>query len=123
MTDSCGDPLSAADRVLRDLQGELDAARARLADARDAAPLPMSKGTPLPLSDRTGTPTTHAAYLRRQGLSYSAIAIVMREYHGVYWAAHTWRRRVVDAGLVTAIRTSGRRQGAFPAQAVRRGAT
>lgn len=43
---------------------------------------------------------TQACRLHRLGLSYTAIAVVMAEYHGAWCVPDTWRWRLRRHGLV-----------------------
>jgi hypothetical protein len=49
-------------------------------------------------SARPTTGPAQALRLRRLGLSYEAISVVMSEYHGMHVSCHTWRRRLRKMG-------------------------
>jgi hypothetical protein len=54
---------------------------------------------PLPLSYTAGV--MRAAHLRNaHGVSYRVLAIIMGEYHGIYYSQQWWRRELLHAGLV-----------------------
>lgn len=52
------------------------------------------KVAPRPTED----PDTQALRLRRLGLSYAAIAVVMGEYHGIHHGERCWRKRLRPLG-------------------------
>lgn len=52
---------------------------------------------PLPLLG--GQAVAQAMRLRRRGLTYGSIAIVMGTYHGVYKSEDTWRQALRSRGV------------------------
>lgn len=75
------------------------------------------RSVPTAPSRRSDVPTQQALRLRKLGLSYPAIAVVMAEYHGEAYGENTWRDRLKALGAQP-IRTDAR--GALALHAKRR---
>lgn len=55
------------------------------------------RNAPLPMGYAKGV--RRAAELQRSGLTWTGVAVVMREYHGLSCSGDYWRRLVDRAGL------------------------